>query len=242
MPQPDLNVPWDPGGSRRGVCVPMHIYSLLCVASTATATNYDDDEESRTELDSHANMPVVGRHSMIVSKSGDTALVNAFSPDFKPLEIPIVDAALKYTCPFSGKEYALVIRNALYVPSMKTNLIPPFVMREAGIEVRDVPKIQLEEPTEKDHAMHFPETGFTIPMQLWGVFSYFVTTKPTSTFLQSTDNVYLLTPTQWDPHSDAYAQNETNMTDWEGNVLEVEQQPKLLLSEIDEDKSVSSLR
>jgi hypothetical protein len=51
---------------------------------------------------------------------------------------------------------------------MKSILVPPFVMREAGIIVRDTPKIHLEEPTEEDHALTFPETGFRIPLWLTG--------------------------------------------------------------------------
>jgi hypothetical protein len=72
-----------------------------------------------------------------------------------------------------------LIRNSLYVPSLDYNLLPPFMVREAGVIVKDTPKIQLNDPSEEDHAITFPETGFTIPLSLWGVFSYFRTTKPT---------------------------------------------------------------
>ena len=33
------------------------------------------------------------------------------------------------------------------------------MMREAGIKLRDVPKIQVDDPMEDDHALVFPETG-----------------------------------------------------------------------------------
>ena len=49
---------------------------------------------SRTELDTHANMPVVGKHALILSKTGQKAEVNAYTPDYDPLHIPIVDAAI----------------------------------------------------------------------------------------------------------------------------------------------------
>jgi hypothetical protein len=62
----------------------------------------------------------------------------------------MVDAAVRYESPFDGKVYILVIKNALHVPSMDYNLIPPVMMREAGIIVRDTPKIHMEEPTEED--------------------------------------------------------------------------------------------
>ena len=34
------------------------------------------------------------------------------------------------------------------------------------------------------------------------------------------DEVYLLTPTRFNPHDDAYAANEESMLDWEGNMIE----------------------
>jgi hypothetical protein len=88
-----------------------------------------------------------------------------------------VDAAVRYGR--DGRVYILMIRNALYVPSLEYNLLPPFMMREAGVIVRDTPKIHMEEPTEEDHALTFPETEFRIPYSLTGTLSYFRTTKPT---------------------------------------------------------------
>ena len=59
-----------------------------------------------------------------------------------------------------SQTYIFVLRNALFVPSMKNNLIPPFMMREAGIRVNDTPKIQTFEPTKEDYSIYFPETDF----------------------------------------------------------------------------------
>ena len=38
------------------------------------------------------NMPVLGQSAFVISKSGKTADVNAFSPDYESKQIPIVDA------------------------------------------------------------------------------------------------------------------------------------------------------
>ena len=104
--------------------------------------------------------------------------------------------------------YIFVLRNALLVPAMKNNLIPPFVMREAGIRVNDKPKIQTSEPTEEDHSIYFPDTDFRIPLSLLGMFSYFVTSKPMIKQMMEAENVYLLTPSTMNRHCDAYATNE----------------------------------
>eukprot|EP00957_Ditylum_brightwellii_P128393 9792090-Ditylum_brightwellii.AAC.1 len=60
------------------------------------------------------------------------------------MKVKLVDAALKYDCPHQDKSYLLLVRNTLHVPSMDHNLIPPFMLREAGITVNDTPKIHKE--------------------------------------------------------------------------------------------------
>ena len=57
-----------------------HIYYLL---STVNGDPYTEisDEDSQTELDSHANMPVVGRHTYAISDTGRIADVNPFTPE-----------------------------------------------------------------------------------------------------------------------------------------------------------------
>ena len=113
------------------------------VANDDVFDNKEDDTPSRTELDSHANMIVVGRHALIVNDSGQTADAQPFSPDYSALEaIKIVDAVILYTCPYKNIERLLLFRNCLYVPSMSVNLVPPFCMREAGLIVQDIPKFQ----------------------------------------------------------------------------------------------------
>ena len=116
--------------------------------------------ESHTELNSHANMPVVGKHAYIIAKTGKKVDVSPFTPDYKPLMVPLVDATVRYDNPYNGKSYILVLRNALYVPSMDNNLIPPFMLREMGVTMNDVSKIHKKDPTVDDHAITFMETGF----------------------------------------------------------------------------------
>ena len=113
------------------------VYSTILEGSEITQ---DANESSRTELDSHANMPVIGKNAYILSKIGETVDVAPFTPDYKPISVELVDAALKYECPYSGKVKILIIRRGLYVPSMTHNLLPPFMLRESGIHINEVPK------------------------------------------------------------------------------------------------------
>jgi hypothetical protein len=183
------------------------------------------EEESRTELDSHANMAVVGRNAYIISDTGRIADVNPFRPDYDSMQMLIMYAAIWCYCPCSGQMCMLALRNALFVPSMRNNLTPPFVMREAGMRVNDTPKIQLDDPTEKDHSTFFPETGLRTPLSLWGMFSYFVTSKPTAEEMMETEDVCLLAPSRMNPHCNTHASNEENMLDWEGNRTEGPREP-----------------
>ena len=52
--------------------------------------------ESRTELDSHANMPVVGKHAYIIVETGKKVDVSPFTPDYQPLMVTLVDTTVWY--------------------------------------------------------------------------------------------------------------------------------------------------
>ena len=143
------------------------------VGSTETG-----ETDSRSELDSHANMVVVGKHAFILQTSTRMAEVNPFSTECGTLEkVPIVDAIVAYDCPYSMKTYLLVVLNALYIPSMEHNLVVPFIMREAGIVVNDVPKIQVKNPTEKDHSIWFPNEECSDPFVTMGYILIFSDAK-----------------------------------------------------------------
>jgi hypothetical protein len=85
---------------------------MIAAASDDNRIEMDEkDTNSRTKLDSHANMVVVGNNCLIIEWSGQTAIVNPFTPDYDALpEVPIVDAAVMYECSTSSKEYILIVR------------------------------------------------------------------------------------------------------------------------------------
>jgi hypothetical protein len=209
---------------------------MIAAASDGRHANQPDIvSSSRTELDTHANMMVVGKHSFVITWTGRNATVKPVTPDYEALtEVPIVDATILCECPYLGKEYILLLRNALHLPAMENNLIPPFVMREAGLTVNDTPTIHLREPTVNDHAILFEDSDMKITLSLWGIFSYFPTRAPTNDQLDACDDVYILTNNGvWNPHSDAYSRNEENMLDWEGNMVEKKYRKQILSSEED---------
>ena len=94
-----------------------------------------------------------------------------------------------------------VLRNTLYVPTIEHNLLPPFILREARIKCNYITNIYVKYPDVDDHALSFAVINIRIPLQLWGVFSYFHTRVPTSDNIIQCDQV-LLPPgsTKWDPY------------------------------------------
>ena len=213
------------------------IFEAMTATMTDGSEHATSSGPSRTELDSHANMPMAGRNCYILSKSGKHVDVSLFTLAYKALRAPLVDVTIQYDSPYDRKSYILVIQNALHVPSMANTLLPPFMLREAGVEVNDKGKIHMQDLTMDDNMIIFSETGFKIPLSLSGIFSYFTTTKLTNGMLQDPSEVYILMPARWDPHSDVYKHNEDNMLDWEGNMKEPKHHNQwLMLDEIPDDE------
>jgi hypothetical protein len=112
-----------------------HPICALVLAATIGGTSMGSDASlEATELDSHANMAVLGSNCMIFATSGHYANVTPFSSNFPMMEmVEIVDAAIAYDGPILHVTYLLVMQKALLIPTMNHNLIPPFLIREAGL-------------------------------------------------------------------------------------------------------------
>ena len=161
--------------------------------------------KSTTELNSHANMIVLGNQALVIQDKGKSAEVNAFSSDLQRIsKVPVVDSVVAYGCPFTLESYLLVMRNAFHIPSMKHNLIPPFIFRVAGFTVSEVPKIHCDEPTVEDHSIYDDVTKIRIPLKLDSIFLYFPTRELTLEQMQRCDEIkhVFLSPDSetWDPY------------------------------------------
>ena len=105
--------------------------SIAAVISNATARNalIDNENYSRIELDSHANMVVLGSKSFIFESTSRTCNVIPFDPNLGVTnKILIVDGAITYECPYTGESIVLILRNSLHMPHLKHNIIAPFIM------------------------------------------------------------------------------------------------------------------
>ena len=189
--------------------------------ASASLESDENTGGNRTELDSHANMAVVGRESVVFDDTGQTCTVNAFTESAGKLEkVPIVDVAIAYDCPLQAKTYILLMRNCLHIPEIKHNLLPPFIVREAGHILDECPKFQASEPSIKNHSIYIKEFDLRIHFNLTNTFSYFQTRKPTAKELEGCDKIFI-TPdsTSWEPHSQHYSSNEEAMMNIEGEII-----------------------
>ena len=185
-----------------------------------------EDEVGRTDLDSHADSPVVGINAKILSYTGKYVNVWGFTKALgRKSKVPVVNAAATYTCEYTGESLVLLINNALYFEDMKHNLIPPFMIRLSGAEVNECPKYLSWFPRIKDHSIYFPddnnyEEGYCIPLQLYGTISYPLTTVPTEKELVEL-NKYNLTPDspEWNPHTEVYGNQEHSMLNFQGQLV-----------------------
>ena len=67
------------------------------VSTSVSNKNENDQIISATELDSHADSPVVGKYARIIETTDKTAMVSVFTGDLgEPLKVPIVISAVAY--------------------------------------------------------------------------------------------------------------------------------------------------
>jgi hypothetical protein len=108
-------------------------------------------------------MSVAGSGSTIIARSEHFATVIPFPPDLPVLEkVDIGDAAMCYDDPLGLWTYTLVLRNALLILTMSHNLLPPFLVCEAGLFLDEIPKHQAMLPTIDNHLIYDSRTGMRI--------------------------------------------------------------------------------
>ena len=119
--------------------------------------------------------------------------------------------------------------------------MPPFILREAGLEYNATPMILVKDPKVHDHSIYFPSSDVRITLSLNGIFSYFPCQTPTIIELDESD-VLKITPDvhSLDLHCGAYADNEENMMDWNGQMIEPKNRTQILLKDLPEDELMIS--
>jgi hypothetical protein len=192
-----------------------------------------------TKFDSYTNMAVAGIDCTVIATSGCHATVTPFFSKLPKMDmVEIGDVAIAYDDPISLLTYLLVMRIALLIPTMDHNLIPTFLMRQAGLYVDEMPKDQCALPMIDNHVIYDSDTRLRIHLALNGIFSFFRTQALTLEEMENWENypIVFITPggDAWDPNTSHSAENEAAMLD--SNVLIIEHDtrpPQVLFMEVD---------
>ena len=58
--------------------------------------------------------------------------------------------------------------------------------------------------------------------------------------LEDYEEVYVLTPSRWNPNDEAYAYYEAQILDWQGNMVEPTNRKTILLADVQEDADIAA--
>ena len=101
-------------------------------------------------------MVVLGKNAFIFESTSRICSVKPFSSELGLTEnLPIVDGAIAYDCQYIHRTYILIIRNAIYIPTMHHNTIPPFLIIVVGLIMKNISKIHCKDPTPSDYCISF---------------------------------------------------------------------------------------
>ena len=100
-----------------------------------------DEGNTRTELDYHADTCVVGKNALIVHDYDQKVNVAGYDPNQPTAQyLRIVSADLAFDDPNSGEVIIFILNQAISIPHLEHNLVSPFQMRLNGVKVNDTPR------------------------------------------------------------------------------------------------------
>jgi hypothetical protein len=97
--------------------------------------------ESRTDLDSHADQCAVGRNSLLVHDYDRPINVSGFNPS-GPVSKNLrqVTAALAYDNPLTGETTILLVYQGIYVPELEHNMLSTMQVRLNDVTISETPR------------------------------------------------------------------------------------------------------
>ena len=137
-----------------------------------------------------------------------------------------MSGALAYDNPSDGNTIILVIHQALKINTLDNNLLCPMQLRLNDVIVNETPRFLCRNVTDHSHSLIMSQDDnehekFTLPLELFGVISGFVTRKPTVEEFETCPR-YVLTAEgpEYNPSTSAYEEQESAMVDFRGQLKE----------------------
>ena len=103
---------------------------------------------------------------------------------------------------------------------MEHNLLPPIMMRVNGLLVDECPKFLYPNHTIETHSIFFPTENNQLTLALHGTTSY-ISTRRTKGMSEVNEHIKIVLTSEnpdWDPSSPIYAQQESEMKNWKGEI------------------------
>ena len=148
--------------------------------------------EPKVELDSHADMCVVGDNYLVIH--GHIRPVNVYSYNMKDghRRAKMVDATLGYQDAWNGQTFILMINQAVHIDGLENHFLYPMQCHLNGVYISEVPKFLAESPSVTYHAIELTRPfnaahPLIIPFQLISVTSYFNVYSPSMAEYENED-------------------------------------------------------
>jgi hypothetical protein len=176
---------------------------------------YLDTRDRGLDLDSHADMAVLGSNCFVFEENGKTVNVFSYDPELSSMARNVISGScFAYDDPCSGRVILLIVHQGLHIPHLGYSLIQPFQMRENDVIVNDRPKFQTRSPTEDDHCVIVTRDDlmtYSMPLLLRGTTSFLDVQRPTDNDIHDNDlERFELTyqSPDWEPGADCFSTME----------------------------------
>ena len=106
---------------------------------------------------------------------------------------------------------------------MDHNLVPPFIVREAGLEVDEQAKIHTPQPSKENHSVYCKEINLRILLKIEGIVLVFETRQLNATeFAKAGEyDIVFISPDadSWNPNCETWGDQEDLMLDQDGDII-----------------------
>ena len=111
----------------------------------------------KVELDSHADMCVVGDNCLVIHDHYRPVNVYSYYPKDGHRSANTVDVTVGYQDPQSGQKFILIICQAIYIHVLENLLLCPMQCHLNGMYISKVPKFLAESPSVTTHAVELTD-------------------------------------------------------------------------------------
>ena len=170
--------------------------------------------ENTSELDTHAETCVFGRHAFIVERHDQVVNVSGYDPTKGYVNnIGVVNATVTIDNVDTGESHVVIINQSVHVPTMEDNLLCPMQLRMHGTVMNDKPKFLLRDLTDDDHCFILQNETLDdllrIPLTIKGVSSVFPSRKTTQMEYEKSDHFIATSNAPvWDPRDNMFGSQE----------------------------------